>query len=93
MTENKELLSAMREMDSLVMENNLSYYELAAYAYRNEKHDWLKVLRSKTYGKHYHLICKRKKYNRPYPEIRDEYVEAKIAYYERHISDSGTWQD
>lgn len=93
MKENEELLSAvMQELDSFILENKLSYYEVAAYAYNNNKHDWLKILRSKQYGGAYHLICKGFR-NKPYSEAFEEYSAAKKAYFERHISDSGTWQD
>ena len=89
----EELFNNLSELESFIMDNNLSYYEAAAYAYKNDRHDWLRLFRSKKYNGFLHIICKQRKYNKPFMDALKEYEDAKIAYNQRHTADDGTWKD
>lgn len=86
-------LLIVNELDHYATEHNLSFYELAAYAYDNDLHEWLRMFRSKRYGRHIRLLCRREKYNIPYDQALHKYTAAKALYYKRHTTDYGTWKD
>ena len=74
----------VNEITSYAIVNNLSYYELVAYAYDNDLDDWLKLFNSRTYGNHFKTICLREKYNTSLSEARHKYKRAKALYEQRH---------
>lgn len=96
----KEITEAAAKLAALKSEiikysddNNLSFYELAAFAYNNEKHEWIKQFRTRDFGKLIRLHCCREQYNKTYNEALLEYTIAKTQYYKRHTTEQGTWKD
>ena len=73
---------------------NISYYELVAYAYDNDKHEWIWLL--KYYRKHrLHIVMlikcmmrrNRTKYNYSYPEVMELVSDAVTRYRQRNEPD------
>ena len=83
----------MHEMIGYIEENNWSFYELGAYAFNQDKHDWVRMLRSRKKAHILSLACRSKKYNKPFTEAFNEYMDARINYMKRHTTDLGTWKE
>lgn len=88
-----KLAALQNEIIQFSNDNNLSFYELAAYAYNNEKHEWIKQFRTRSFGRFIRLNCRRETYNKPYNEALLEYTIAESQYYKRHTTEQGTWKD
>ena len=94
MAEAAAKLAALKsEIRKFSDDNNLSFYELAAYAYNNDKHEWIKLFRTRDFGKAIRLHCIREKYNKQYNEALLEYHYAASEYHKRHLADDGTWKE
>lgn len=88
--EKKETEIAMEMVDFCEDQEGFSYYDLKAYAYNNDKQEWIDLLKSKKYRQFIaiYLRSKRKsdgiKYKNDFVTATNNAFEAEEKYYKRH---------